>query len=217
MWKLGFKCSHCQKSFEVPEPIVKSDKKRSFLFCSAECYNVSRSKRMGGIIICETCHRDFFVTAARIKQTSKNGHAIRFCSMKCYQKKGDLNPRWGKKMKRESVLKSLNHPNRKLFQSGKNNPNYKRFEYNPHKRANPDSARRVEKHKAPACVRCGWDLEKSVLQVHHKDRNPRNNVATNLEVLCPNCHECEHFIAKDGRWRATKKPRKAPPVQYIEL
>jgi 5-methylcytosine-specific restriction endonuclease McrA len=40
-----------------------------------------------------------------------------------------------------------------------------------------------------------------VLQVHHKDRDRHNNKLENLEMLCPTCHEVEHFTPKDGRWK----------------
>lgn len=43
-----------------------------------------------------------------------------------------------------------------------------------------------------ACERCGFDRDKAILGVHHKDRDRHNNELTNLEVLCPNCHSMEH-------------------------
>lgn len=51
------------------------------------------------------------------------------------------------------------------------------------------------------CNRCGYDKIADVLVVHHVDRNRSNNDVGNLEVLCPTCHEEEHFTAKDGKWR----------------
>jgi 5-methylcytosine-specific restriction endonuclease McrA len=44
------------------------------------------------------------------------------------------------------------------------------------------------------CNRCGWKQYKSILVVHHKDRNRRNNSIDNLEILCPNCHSIEHYL-----------------------
>ena|ERR1035437_7027174 len=50
------------------------------------------------------------------------------------------------------------------------------------------------------CARCGYKEVESILQVHHKDRNRLNRDIGNLEVLCPNCHETEHYLSHDGRW-----------------
>lgn len=43
------------------------------------------------------------------------------------------------------------------------------------------------------CQECGWGKVHPVtgrvpLAVHHRDGNSGNNVVTNLELLCPNCH-----------------------------
>jgi 5-methylcytosine-specific restriction endonuclease McrA len=43
------------------------------------------------------------------------------------------------------------------------------------------------------CKICGYDVQPKILGVHHKDRNPKNNDMSNLEVLCPNCHSLEHM------------------------
>ncbi len=54
------------------------------------------------------------------------------------------------------------------------------------------------KHHPKKCNRCGYARFTPVLRVHHIDRNRKNNKPENLEILCPTCHEDEHFIAKDG-------------------
>jgi hypothetical protein len=51
------------------------------------------------------------------------------------------------------------------------------------------------------CERCGWSQEPGILELHHRDRNGRNNDIKNLEVLCPNCHSLEHFEANDGQFK----------------
>jgi len=53
-----------------------------------------------------------------------------------------------------------------------------------------DKAFRNFPHK---CNRCGYDKHISILQVHHKDRNRKNNKLDNLEILCPNCHYEDHY------------------------
>ena len=44
----------------------------------------------------------------------------------------------------------------------------------------------------PICNRCGYDKHPEILEVHHKDRNRKNNALENLERVCPNCHTLEH-------------------------
>jgi len=53
------------------------------------------------------------------------------------------------------------------------------------------------------CNRCGYDLHPEILQVHHKDRDRTNNTIDNLELLCPNCHDLDHYNNRDGpyKWR----------------
>jgi hypothetical protein len=155
-WIYGFKCITCGKTFEVLAGAIK-DSSRSFMYCSTACYRAE--PKSGGYVTCETCKRDFFVNSARIKQSARNGTAIRFCSMTCYIKTGDKNPFWGHQHKRETVVKLLNHPNRFKFPSGKNNPNYKRWEYRPSRRTNPAAARRNLRFTFGKCEECGWDIE----------------------------------------------------------
>jgi hypothetical protein len=42
------------------------------------------------------------------------------------------------------------------------------------------------------CTGCGFNKWSKILQVHHIDRNPRNNLLENLTILCPNCHWALH-------------------------
>lgn len=50
------------------------------------------------------------------------------------------------------------------------------------------------------CEVCGWKEVPEVLEVHHKDTNRLNNKRSNLLVVCPTCHEVEHFKNKTGKW-----------------
>lgn len=48
-------------------------------------------------------------------------------------------------------------------------------------------------HRKPACERCGFNPENKLnLDVHHRDRNRKNNSPENLETLCVGCHRLEH-------------------------
>jgi hypothetical protein len=46
------------------------------------------------------------------------------------------------------------------------------------------------------CERCNYDTYE-ILQIHHKDRNRKNNELNNLELICPNCHFEEHYLEKN--------------------
>lgn len=50
------------------------------------------------------------------------------------------------------------------------------------------------------CAECGYDKYPEVLQVHHIDRDRSNNDIENLVILCPTCHEVDHFLSNDGRF-----------------
>lgn len=56
----------------------------------------------------------------------------------------------------------------------------------------------IEQYKG--CMRCGYDKTKEILELHHIDRNNKNNTKENLLLLCPNCHSEDHWIAKDGQF-----------------
>lgn len=51
------------------------------------------------------------------------------------------------------------------------------------------------------CQICSYNAVPEILQVHHKDCNRSNNSHSNLTLLCPTCHEVEHFRDKTGRWK----------------
>jgi 5-methylcytosine-specific restriction endonuclease McrA len=58
-----------------------------------------------------------------------------------------------------------------------------------------------------ACKKCGYCETTEILHVHHVDRNRSNNSLENLEVLCPNCHEEEHFLTGTGRYSPSKNKK----------
>lgn len=50
------------------------------------------------------------------------------------------------------------------------------------------------------CNRCGKKVTIGTSNVHHKDRNRKNNDLQNLEILCRSCHRVEHIVrGKDGK------------------
>ena len=51
------------------------------------------------------------------------------------------------------------------------------------------------------CARCGYDKIPEILEVHHRNRDRTDNSISNLEIICPTCHETHHFTEKTGKWR----------------
>lgn len=51
------------------------------------------------------------------------------------------------------------------------------------------------------CQTCQYDKIPEILEVHHIDRNRKNNRFENLTLICPNCHSEEHFRRKDGQFK----------------
>lgn len=60
---------------------------------------------------------------------------------------------------------------------------------------------RLISKRGKECERCGYD-KYEILQIHHKDRDRKNNDLNNLELICPNCHFEEHYLEKS--WLKTK-------------
>jgi hypothetical protein len=53
--------------------------------------------------------------------------------------------------------------------------------------------RNIKLSETPLCERCEKNGKVTIaVLVHHRDRNPRNNMGNNLESLCVLCHEKEH-------------------------
>lgn len=54
---------------------------------------------------------------------------------------------------------------------------------------------RLLKERGRNCERCNYN-KYEILQIHHKNRDRKNNDLANLELICPNCHYEEHFLEK---------------------
>lgn len=175
----------------------------------------AQRKRRGFYYTCQMCGKEFYVTPARAKDTAKHGIVIRYCSRACYDqgKFGEGNPFWGKKHSPESVAKMIANPNRRRFDSSKDqiqskndprlisNPNFVKFGYLPHKDSSPKRWRRalIEKRGAK-CEKCGYDKCAPILELHHIDSDKKNNSDDNLVILCPTCHEEKHFTERTGKF-----------------
>jgi 5-methylcytosine-specific restriction endonuclease McrA len=72
------------------------------------------------------------------------------------------------------------------------------------------------RHHPSKCNRCGYDEHVGILKVHHRNRDRSNSDPENLEILCPNCHDLEHYLAKDGMYSGGK-PRGRGETEITEL
>jgi predicted nucleic acid-binding Zn ribbon protein len=52
---------------------------------------------------------------------------------------------------------------------------------------------RLSLERGKVCERCGFN-KYGILQVHHKNRNNKENELSNLELICPNCHYEDHYL-----------------------
>ncbi len=43
-------------------------------------------------------------------------------------------------------------------------------------------------YRCEKCNLVNWQGEPLVIEIHHLDGNPLNNISSNLQYLCPNCH-----------------------------
>jgi hypothetical protein len=157
-----------------------------------------QKNRRGAYFKCETCGEEFYVPPSYIKKALRKGFSIRFCSMKCYDKKGEKNPFWGKKHTEESKQKMSESPTRSRFGRGEENPNFIRFgeEYG-FQGSHRNWWREKLIRDIGKCEHCGIEDER-LFTLHHIDRNRGNNIRSNLLLLCWNCHCLEHWEAADG-------------------
>lgn len=57
----------------------------------------------------------------------------------------------------------------------------------------------VKKIQKEFFVKCQKCRKFRALEIHHMDSNPENNVLDNLSLLCPRCHQTEHYLDRKNR------------------
>jgi hypothetical protein len=67
----------------------------------------------------------------------------------------------------------------------------------------------IEVHRVVMENHLGRLINPKKEEVHHKDRNPRNNALSNLELITRAKHQREH-ANKDKRWEKNKFWKKSP-------
>jgi hypothetical protein len=163
-------------------------------------------KRKGVFLACETCKSEFYVMPSRLRQAEKHGVTVRYCSMTCYGKHGTSNPFHGKTHAKVSIERMISHPNRPKFKADATNPNIVRFGSDYKHQESRRLRGRLLDERGARCEWCGYSEVAGVLEIHHEDRNRRNNDKANLKILCPTCHAVDHYVRGDGAYNRLRKP-----------
>ena len=167
----------CGKEFKPP---MKDVNRGNGKFCSRGCAQKhqrrpQKNPALHTTLTCNMCGEQF---SRRISNLFKSKSGLRFCSRKCKDQAQRL----------ESGIEEI-HPPHYGTAGEVHSYTYREIAF---------------RHHPAKCNRCGYDRYKSVLRVHHIDRDRTNRDPDNLEVLCPTCHEEEHYLANDGVYNRIK-------------
>jgi Zn finger protein HypA/HybF involved in hydrogenase expression len=173
-------CLNCFKEFNSP---LKEIKRGNGKLCSISCSNNFRKgvRKVIPNVVCRMCNTSFY----KIKSSQKLSRTgLFFCTRKCKDMAQRL----------ESGVHELNESriNASKLRSKRESREYSAI---------------AKRNHPLRCNKCQYDKIIQVLEVHHKDRNRKNNNVENLEILCPTCHQEEHFINKDGRFNKLKQKK----------
>ena len=87
-------------------------------------------------------------------------------------------------------------PKHKLNIQGLNNGEFP--EIQSYKLKNWLIENKIKQNKCEICGIDSWNGKPIECALHHKDGNKHNNVISNLEILCPNCHsQTDTYTAKN--------------------
>lgn len=152
---------------------------------------------------CEGCKKEFECPNRKYNFNTKNSMKI-YCSNRCYNK--HKSEKHSIKINCANCGKEIHKPKAELKQSktgnlycsrscsaANNNRLFKKWENHPSYKNGKSQYRnyKLNSIENKICKRCGFD-NILALEVHHIDRNRKNNKLENLEILCCNCHRIEH-------------------------
>ena len=175
-------CTHCQKVVKVPRYRWKT-----FRFCSRACNRHWHEANDRIDKTCTVCGKTFNVILCR-KDRAK------YCSRSCYYK---AMTKVGSIRIQCSICSKemLRSPSRTKYPNPCCSVRCRGILKRSEKPGTANTVRQwmVTRGLFTSCNRCGYDSHPEILVVHHKNRNRRDNEASNLEILCPNCHAIEHY------------------------
>ncbi len=200
--KQACRCAQCSKEFLVKVKRI-ADSKSGLVFCSTICSGAYQSAQKSlPNAQCRTCGKAFHRSPANFRES--NTHA--YCSKGCYaeaRKAGIAEVR--------RPVDASEHP-ATCQQCGKDfvirrSPfgGYRGRKYCSDECRHQSQitsrvhvSRNILKARKSCCELCGL-VEPEILEVHHIDRNRRNNRDDNLLLICPNCHRKIHRGGKGGK------------------
>jgi hypothetical protein len=152
---------------------------------------VERYKRNPNTV-CVVCKKAIYRRPGEIK---KNNYKV-FCSMACY----GIHSRKEKPciVCKKMILASLNKKTCSRTCSNKHRAGIRYKIGSPKDKVKTLrilKLRLMEK-RGRNCERCNYNKYR-ILQVHHKNKNNKDNRIENLEIICPNCHYEEHYSEKN--------------------
>lgn len=177
--------------------------------CSRVCMGVLHRQRHAVDLTCKTCHKPFQISQGKVNE----GRGL-YCSAKCYQERPSnlvmpelqIRSLWSEGLSCRQIATRLELTvttlKRWLKKQGLYEP--RRHLANHGRWRGGTTSRPVRTlvlvRANNQCECCGYNKVVGILQIHHIDRNRENNAMDNLKLLCPNCHEEDHFMARDGRY-----------------
>lgn len=130
-------------------------------------------------LTCQTCGKPFRVFPARMRAAVSRGSTVKYCSMKCYPKRGESNPKW---------------------RGGRVDVDGYTYIYAP---THPYATQLgyVCEHRLVMESHLGRYLDKGEA-VHHQNHDTRDNRLENLELCVSNGqHTINHHAKRDGKGR----------------
>jgi len=161
----------CQTCKKKFAALVREVNRGNAKYCSRTCFGQRPNRFKVKESNCKCSYcNEPFYRSASKIKASKSG--MMFCNRKCKES--------AQKSKSDSKFDAI-RPNH----YGASSKNYRKIAFENYEMI---------------CTNCGYDKYPQILEVHHIDRDRDNNSLSNLRVLCPTCHQEEHYLAKDGRY-----------------
>ena len=225
-----FICPVCGKSFTPYKTSLYrfQNGKRKNLYCSPACSNIARRRV---VCHCNNCGKEFEKVPKEVKE---HNFCSRSCSASFNNKirtgkryNTSKSPYCSKSTERNYVS-CLNCGKEFLQRNERNvycsNDCRREYEYNSKIQqwlsgefdglTGYQTSRHVKRYMLEradySCEICGCNdinpyTGKTILEIHHKDGNYRNNTVENLQVLCPNCHaKTENYKARNKNGRKAR-------------